>query len=59
MPPAGLILDYVKQDGKQATQLPDRLNFKAYWGGELGITIVHFHGALRHGNASFVVWYCQ
>ncbi|PSC73694.1 glycosyl transferase family 8 [Micractinium conductrix] len=40
----GLILDYVKQDGKQATQLPDRLNFKAYWGGELGITIVHFHG---------------
>ncbi|PSC71923.1 Eukaryotic translation initiation factor 3 subunit B [Micractinium conductrix] len=40
----GFIHDYLKQEGKRATQLPDRLNFKAYWGGEPGITIVHFHG---------------
>lgn len=47
-PPAGFIHDYLKQEGKRATQLPDRLNFKAYWGGEPGITIVHFHGATWH-----------
>ncbi len=40
----GWLLDYTRDTNKTEAPLPDRFNWKAYWGDDPGATIVHFHG---------------
>ena len=39
----GLFLEYFV-GGKYSTLLPDRFNWKGYWGGDEDVVIAHFHG---------------
>jgi len=39
----GLFLEYFVE-GKYSTQLPDRFNWKGYWGSADDVVIAHFHG---------------